>query len=438
MAKYFGTDGIRGFANKTLTVDMVYNVGRFIGDYYKKEKRILIGKDTRLSSDMFEAALAAGISASGCDAYLLGYCTTPSLAYITKNEKFAIGVMISASHNPYYDNGVKIFGNDGIKLNEEIELQIEKYIDDPTTISLKTDEEIGKIIDYREGLEHYCNYLIKIFDKKVANNKIILDLANGGSCFSAKKIFDGLNLKVEFINDNPDGININKNCGSTHLEKLKNKMSDNKYDIGFAYDGDADRVLCLDSNGKLVDGDKIMFILAKHLKNKKQLNKNLLVTTVMSNIGLFKSLEKEGIKSLVVDVGDKNVLDAMLKNDYSLGGEQSGHIINNNYTNFGDGVLTSLMILEVIKETGKTIEELASEVNIYPQVLKNYKVQDKKALMKDENILKEIENVQHKLGSDGRILVRPSGTEPLLRVMVEAKTLDLCEECIKKIARMIK
>lgn len=437
MTKYFGTDGIRGFANKTLTVDTVYNIGRFIGNYYQKEKRILIGKDTRLSSDMFEAALCAGISASGCDAYLLGYCTTPALAYVTKNEKFAIGVMISASHNPYHDNGIKIFGNDGIKINEEIELKIEKYIDDPTSLSLETDEKIGRVIEYKKGLTNYCEHLIKLFNDKLPKQKIILDLANGGSCFSAKKIFNELFLDVNFINDNPNGININSKCGSTHLESLKEAIKTNNYDIGFAYDGDADRVLCLDSQGQLVDGDKIMFILAKHLKNKNKLKDNLLVTTVMSNIGLFKSLDKENIKSLVVDVGDKNVLDAMTKNGYSLGGEQSGHIINNHYTNFGDGVLTSLMILEVLKETGKTIKELASEVNIYPQILKNYKVKDKNALMKDENILNKIKEVQDKLGNEGRVLVRPSGTEPLLRIMVEAKTLDLCQNCIDEIAKMI-
>lgn len=439
MAKYFGTDGIRGFANKTLTVDTVYKIGRFIGHYYLDHGgKIVVGKDSRLSSDMFESALISGIVASGTNVYLLGYTSTPALAYICKNEQFSVGVMISASHNPYHDNGIKLFANTGIKISEDIESLIENYIDNPSGIPLALDDKIGRIINYHIGVEHYMEFISDLFKGKLNKYRILVDLANGSACFTAKKIYETLGIKADFINDKPNGININDGCGSTHIEKLAEQVKLEGYDFGFAFDGDADRFLAVDNNGDVVDGDRIMFIIAKELLKNKQLNDNTLVVTVMSNYGLFKALNSVGINSDIVAVGDKNVLDSMMKNNFSLGGEQSGHIINSHYTNFGDGVLTSLMLLAVICKYDLSVDQLSKEFISYPQLLKNVRVADKEVIMKSKELKDIIEGVNLKLNGDGRVLVRPSGTEPLIRVMVEAKTQELCEMYVDEIIEVIK
>ena len=359
MGKYFGTDGIRGEANNTLKSETAYKVGRFAGYYYKKngKGKILIGKDTRLSSSMFESLLAAGISASGCDAYLLGYCSTPSLAYVTMLDEFDCGIMISASHNPYTDNGIKIFGNKGIKLSDEIEKLIEDYIDNPVGIEFKTKDEIGQIYSYEKGKEEYKNWLHSLYPIDLTGYKLLVDLANGSNCVMAKDVLAKTNASVDYINDEFNGININNGCGSTHLEMLKEKIKEKDYDLGFAFDGDADRVLFVDSKGEAVDGDHLMYLLSKYLKDNNKLKNNTLVTTVMSNMGLFKALDKCDIKTAITSVGDKNVLDCMLNNDYCIGGEQSGHIIYSNDSNFGDGLKTALLVLTALKEKDMTIDE---------------------------------------------------------------------------------
>ncbi len=440
MGKYFGTDGIRGEANNTLKSETAYKVGRFTGYYYKKngKGKILIGKDTRLSSSMFESLLAAGISASGCDAYLLGYCSTPSLAYVTMLDEFDCGIMISASHNPYTDNGIKIFGNKGIKLSDEIEKLIEDYIDNPVGIEFKTKDEIGQIYSYEKGKEEYKNWLHSLYPIDLTGYKLLVDLANGSNCVMAKDVLAKTNASVDYINDEFNGININNGCGSTHLEMLKEKIKEKDYDLGFAFDGDADRVLFVDSKGEVVDGDHLMYLLSKYLKDNNKLKNNTLVTTVMSNMGLFKALDKCDIKTAITSVGDKNVLDCMLNNDYCIGGEQSGHIIYSNDSNFGDGLKTALLVLTALKEKDMTIDEACKELVIYPQLLVNQRVVDKTIVLNDESINTEIKKVGEELGDEGRILVRPSGTEPLIRVMVEAKDDETCQKCVYHIIDLIK
>ena len=440
MGKYFGTDGIRGNANEKLTVDMAFKVGRFIGDYYGKERaaRIVIGKDTRLSSGMFETALAAGISASGGNVYLIGYCSTPCLAYLTGSEDFDCGVMISASHNPFHDNGIKLFSKSGLKIQEDIENLIETYIDHPEGIALKTAEKIGNVYNFSEGLNIYKNWLCGLYKMDLKGMKILLDLANGSNCFTAVDVLRHYGADVLAINDHPDGININTNCGSTHLETLQEKMREGNYDIGFAFDGDADRVLTVDCHGEVVDGDKAMFALGLFEKANGSLNGNTVVTTVMSNIGLFKALAKHDINVEVTAVGDKNVVDAMVKNDYCIGGEQSGHIINKHHCLFGDGLKTALNLLYIMDKTGKNINELTDELIVYPQLLVNEKVKDKAIVLNDEEIQKLIAEIGKRLGDDGRILVRPSGTEPLIRVMVEAKDEATCQKEVYAVIDLIK
>lgn len=439
MGRYFGTDGIRGFANETLTVDTAYKIGRYIGAYYAdKGGKITIGKDTRKSSDMLEAALAAGIAASGSDAYLLGYCSTPCLALVTKNEKFSVGAMISASHNPYYDNGIKLFSNTGVKLAADIENLIEDYIDNPVGIDLAKDDKIGRIYNYEEGVDHYVEFVQSKFDFKNHDYKILLDLANGSASYTAEKVYSKFFKNVTYMNNEPNGTNINNHCGSTHLEMLREEMKTGKYDIGFAYDGDADRVLCIDSKGNDVDGDKVMFILSKDLKSRNELKDNTLVITIMSNLGLRKACEENGIKCDITPVGDKYVLESMMKNDFSIGGEQSGHIINLHYTNFGDGVLTSLMLLQVIDNRETTVEVLASEINTYPQLLKNIRVNDKEGCLNSEKVLARVDEVSKILEGRGRISYRASGTEPLIRVMVEAESDKECEELVDSVIDLIK
>lgn len=439
MGKYFGTDGIRGVANVGLTTDIAYQVGAYLANYFSRDKKakIVIGKDTRLSSSMFENALASGISAYGGDVYLLSYTSTPCLAYVTSNLGFDCGVMISASHNPFYDNGIKVFANTGLKLDSTIENLVEAYIDNPVGIEAKTHENIGQIYNYHEGVEKYFDWLDEIYDYDLSNLNIVLDLANGSSSYTAKEVLSRKNANLFIINSEPNGTNINNGCGSTHLEMLIDYMKDGDYDIGFAFDGDADRVLIVDGEGHVVDGDKIMYVLAKHLKKHNQLENNTLVTTVMSNIGLYKALDRADINYDIVAVGDKNVVESIVKNHHSLGGEQSGHIINSHTGLFGDGLKTAMEVLEVIKETGLGIDELVEDVKIYPQLLVNEKVKEKNIVLNDMDIKNKIDDIAQRLGNNGRILVRPSGTEPLIRVMVEAESDQICHDYVYEVIDLI-
>lgn len=434
MGKYFGTDGIRGKAKVTLTDETVYRVGKYIGNYYK-DARIVIGMDTRISSKDFEKDLCKGMIESGAKVYLLGYCSTPCLAYTTMNEKFSCGVMISASHNPYTDNGIKIFANDGFKINEEIELLIEEYIDNPVGIENKN---TGEVIDYKEAIKTYQSWLLKNYPLELNGLRVLVDLCNGSNCYTAKDVLNKLGGNFEYINDKPDGTNINNNCGSTHLQMLQDCVKNNDYDLGFAFDGDADRVLFVDEDGEVVDGDKVMYLLAKYLKDNNLLNNNHLVTTVMSNIGLYKALDKLNIEYAVTAVGDKNVCDCMVKNDYVVGGEQSGHIIYSGDCFFGDGLKTALLVLKAISHYGLSLKDAVKEVKIYPQLLINETVKDKKIILNDKDINDKIDAIANELGNNGRILVRPSGTEPLIRVMVEAENDELCRKYVYEVIDMIK
>ncbi len=440
MGKYFGTDGIRGVANEGLDLKKAYDVGAYLADYYGKEKRakIAICKDTRLSSSMFEHALASAISAQGGDAYLMGYATTPSLAYVVSHEDFDCGVMISASHNPYYDNGIKVFAPNGLKIDASIEEKIESLIDQKISLKVKTHDAIGRVYDYKEGVDHYIAWLDKTFDLDLSKLKLAIDLANGGACFTAKRTLENLKANMTIINDEPNGVNINDHCGSTHLEGLCDLVKKGDYDLGFAFDGDADRVLFVNGKGEVIDGDKIMYLLAKHLKAENMLTNNMLVTTVMSNIGLLKALKRADIDYCITAVGDKNVADQMVKNDYAIGGEQSGHIINKHSGMFGDGLKTALNVLQVLVKSGQTIDELTSDVKIFPQLLINQKVKDKNIVLDDSDIKALVEDISSRLGDDGRILVRPSGTEPLIRVMVEAKDDKTCHDLVYEVIDLIK
>jgi phosphoglucosamine mutase len=434
MGRYFGTDGIRGKAKVTLLDETVYRIGKFVGNYYK-DARIVIGMDTRISSKDFEEDLCKGMVESGAQVYLLGYCSTPCLAYTTMNEKFSCGVMISASHNPYTDNGIKIFANDGFKIKDDIEGLIEDYIDNPVGIETKN---TGKVIEYKEAIKTYQDWLNERYPLDLKGKKILVDLCNGSNCYTAKDVLNKLNGQIDYINDEPNGTNINNNCGSTHLDMLKKAVKEGGYEMGFAFDGDADRVLFADEDGETVDGDKIMYLIAKYLKENGRLQKDTLVTTVMSNIGLYKSLEKLGIKSDITPVGDKNVCDSMVNNSYVVGGEQSGHIIYSYDCFFGDGLKTALLVLEILMHYNTTLKKSVEEVKIYPQLLINERVKDKKVVLDDEVINKKIEEVANELGSNGRILVRPSGTEPLIRVMVEAETDELCSSYVYAVIDLIK
>lgn len=437
MGKYFGTDGFRGNANVTLTVEHAYKVGRYIGYYFGKDKeyaKVVIGKDTRRSSYMFEYALVAGLTASGAHVSLMHVTTTPSVAYITRTDNFDCGIMISASHNPYYDNGIKLINSKGYKMEKEVEDLIEKYIDgNIEELPYATMEKVGIATDYSMGRNRYIGYLMSIPTRAFKNYKIGLDCANGASSGIAKSVFDALGAKTYVINNEPNGININNNCGSTHIEGLQKLVTENKLDIGFAYDGDADRCLAVDSNGNVIDGDLIIYLCGKYLKDKGQLDGNKVVTTIMSNIGLYKALDEIGIGYEKTQVGDKYVNENMVTNGYVLGGEQSGHIIFSKYATTGDGILTSLKIMETIIESKKTIDELLLPIKIYPQVLKNVSVNDKQKVLNDMNVKNKINEIENKLGNDGRVLVRPSGTEMIIRVMVEAKTEEECEKYVNQI-----
>ncbi|MDO4940461.1 MAG: phosphoglucosamine mutase [Erysipelotrichaceae bacterium] len=440
MGRYFGTDGVRGRANKTLNIETVYNIGRFVGYYYgqNKKAKIVIGMDTRLSSSMFEYALASAMSSSGADVYLVGYCSTPCLAYTTMHEKFSCGVMISASHNPYYDNGVKIFGPDGLKIKDDIEGLIEDYIDNPTTIKYKEDDQIGKIIEYKQAVVSYQNWLNELYQLDLSEMKLVVDLCNGSNCYTAKDVLANTHAQITYINDNPNGTNINNGCGSTHLESLIAAVKEGQYDLGFAFDGDADRVLFVNQDGDVVDGDNVMYLLAKYLKDIGKLKGNTLVTTVMSNIGLYKALTKVGIDYDITPVGDKSVIDSIIKNKFVIGGEQSGHIIYSEDSCFGDGLKTALLLLKALKHFDCSLKEAVKELRIYPQLLVNEKVKDKNVVLNDEQISKLIANIAEELGNNGRILVRPSGTEPLIRVMVEAENDELCNKYVYQVIDMIK
>lgn len=441
MNKYFGTDGFRGEANISLTVEHAFKVGRFLGAYFGKDKKakIVIGKDTRRSSYMFEYSLVAGLTSSGADAYLLHVTTTPSVSYVVRTEEFDCGIMISASHNPFYDNGIKLINKSGHKIEAEIEERIEAYIDGKMDeIPYATRENIGRTVDYWAGRNRYIGYLISIATHSFKDRKVGLDCSNGSASSIAKNVFDALGAKTFSIHCDPDGTNINKNCGSTHIESLQKFVLENQLDIGFAYDGDADRCLAVDENGNVVDGDGILYICGKNMKEHGQLENNTVVTTVMSNIGLYKALEAEGIEYDQTAVGDKYVAESMLKNGYSLGGEQSGHIIFGKHAATGDGILTSLKIMEAVVDNKTTLAALTRELKIYPQILKNVKVKDKNSVMRDEDVLHAVHNAESDLGNEGRILLRPSGTEPLIRVMAEAPSDEICREKIDNIIKVIK
>lgn len=433
MGKYFGTDGFRGEANRKLTVEHAFKVGRFLGWYYGQEykARIVIGKDTRRSSYMFEYALAAGLTASGADAYLLHVTTTPSVSFVVRTEDFDCGIMISASHNPYYDNGIKIISGSGKKIEAEVEQKIEDYIDGKAgELPLATGEQIGRTVDYIAGRNRYIGHLIAMATRSFKNTKVGLDCSNGSASSIAKSVFDALGAKTYVIHNEPDGTNINRDCGSTHIGELKKFVLERGLDVGFAYDGDADRCIAVDSNGRIIDGDLILYICGKYLKEEGQLTNNTVVTTIMSNLGLYKAFDKIGISYEKTAVGDKYVYANMCDNGHCLGGEQSGHIIFSKYATTGDGILTSLMVMGVMMDRKQSLASLASEVTIYPQVLKNVRVADKTAAKENPAVQEAVKAVAERLGDDGRILVRESGTEPVIRVMVEAETTKLCEQCV--------
>ena len=443
MGKYFGTDGFRGEANVNLTVEHAFKVGRFLGWYYGQNDdhkvKVVIGKDTRRSSYMFEDALSAGLTASGADVYLLHVTTTPSVSYITSTEEFDCGIMISASHNPFYDNGLKLINAQGQKMEAEVEAKVEAYIDGEFgEVPYAKRDKIGRTVDYSAGRNRYIGRLISLATRSFKGKHIGLDCSNGSASTIAKSVFDALGAKTYVINNEPDGTNINTNCGSTHIDVLQAFVKEKGLDAGFAYDGDADRCLAVDENGNVVDGDLILYICGRYLKEQGMLANDTIVTTVMSNLGLYKACDKVGLKYEKTAVGDKYVYENMLQNGHILGGEQSGHIIFSKYATTGDGILTSLMLMEVMLEKKKTLAELAEPVKIYPQLLKNVRVVDKKVARENAAMLAAVDAVAKELGDDGRILVRESGTEPLIRVMVEASTDELCAKYVNQVIEVIK
>ena len=440
MGKYFGTDGFRGEANVVLTVEHAFKVGRYLGWYFGQDHkaRIVIGKDTRRSSYMFEYALAAGLTASGADAYLLHVTTTPSVSYVVRTEDFDCGLMISASHNPYYDNGIKVINSEGHKMEAEVEAKIEAYIDgEIDEIPMATKENIGRTVDYAAGRNRYIGHLISLATRSFKDMRVGLDCANGSASSVAKSVFDALGAKTYVINNEPNGVNINTNCGSTHIEVLQEYVKEKHLDVGFAYDGDADRCIAVDENGNVVDGDRIIYVCGKYLMEQGKLKDNTVVTTIMSNLGLYKACDKIGMKYEQTAVGDKYVYENMLKNGYVLGGEQSGHIIFSKHARTGDGILTSLMVMEAIIEKKQTLGTLADEVKIFPQLLKNVRVKDKKTALDNAAVQAAVEKTAEELGTDGRILVRESGTEPVIRVMVEAASDEICEKYVDSVVKVI-
>ena len=455
MGRYFGTDGFRGEANNNLTADHAYKIGRFLGWYYGEIKRqngddtparIVIGKDTRRSSYMFEYTLVGGLVASGADAYLLHVTTTPSVAYVARTDEFDCGIMISASHNPYYDNGIKLINGNGEKMDEGTIALVEDYLDGKLEVFGEKYEEIpfahtskiGRTVDYVSGRNRYIGYLISLGLYSFKGVKVGLDCANGSSWNLAKSVFDALGAKTYVINAAPDGTNINANCGSTHIEGLQDLVRREHLDVGFAFDGDADRCLCVDEKGEVITGDHILYIYGCYMKDRDKLVGNKVVTTVMSNFGLYKAFDAVGIEYEKTKVGDKYVYECMSENGYRIGGEQSGHIIFSKYATTGDGIITALKMMEVMLAKKKTLSELAAPLVIYPQVLKNIRVTDKTQAQDDADVKAAVEAVANALGADGRILVRESGTEPVVRVMVEAGSTEECEKYVDQVIEVIK
>ena len=441
MRKYFGTDGIRGIAGESLTAELSFKVGKALGKLLTEKKehpKVIIGRDTRISCDMIEHALSAGLTSTGVHVMTVGIIPTPAIAYLTKTIETDSGIMISASHNPYQDNGIKIFGPDGFKLTDEQELEIEHLIDNSDEIKNASFEKIGKLYGANELSQKYVQHIKQSISGDLSGIKIALDCANGATTGVAPFIFGDLEADIETIGCQPNGININDNVGSTKINTIVEFVKNNDVDMGFAFDGDGDRVLAVDAKGNIVDGDKIMFILAKHLKNQGELKDNMVVSTVMSNIGFYKAIDEHGLQSVKTAVGDRYVVEEMRNNDYSLGGEQSGHIILMNYATTGDGILTAVKLADIIKSSGKSLEELANEVSIYPQKLVNIKVVDKKTAMEDSEILDECKKVEKELEGNGRILLRASGTENLIRVMVEASSDELTDKYCEQVARIVR
>ena len=455
MGKYFGTDGFRGEANCTLTADHAFKVGRFLGWYYGQMKhragsdepaKIVIGKDTRRSSYMFEYSLVGGLVASGADAYLLHVTTTPSVAFVVRTEDFDCGIMISASHNPYYDNGIKLINGSGEKMDESVIRLVEAYLDGDLfafdrhwdELPLAKREQIGRTVDYVAGRNRYVGYLISLGMYSFKGKRIGLDCANGSSWNIAKSVFDALGAKTYVINAEPDGYNINRDAGSTHIEVLQKFVLEHNLDVGFAYDGDADRCLCVDELGNVVTGDHILYICGKYMKEKGMLPGNTVVTTIMSNFGLYKAFDELGIDYAKTKVGDKYVYEHMMLNNNRLGGEQSGHIIFSKHASTGDGILTSLMVMEVMMSRKKTLSELCQGFTFYPQVLKNVRVANKANAQNDEDVQAAVSQVAAALGDTGRILVRESGTEPVIRVMVEAESRETCEKYVDQVVDVIR
>lgn len=444
MGKYFGTDGFRGEANVNLTVEHAFKVGRFLGWFYGKnhqdgKAKIVIGKDTRRSSYMFEYSLVAGLTASGADAYLLHVTTTPSVSYVVRTEDFDCGIMISASHNPYYDNGIKLINDKGEKMREDVIDQIEAYLDgDAGELPFATKEKIGCTVDYAAGRNRYMGYLMSLATYSFKGLRVGLDAANGSAWSIAKGIFDALGARTYVINASPDGTNINNNCGSIHIEGLQDLVRREHLDVGFAFDGDADRCLCVDENGDVITGDHILYIYGCYMKDRDKLVDNMVVTTVMSNFGLYKAFDAAGINYVKTAVGDKYVYECMSQNGYRIGGEQSGHIIFSKYATTGDGIITALKMTEVMLAKKKTMSQLAAPLHIYPQVLKNIRVSNKTEAQNDADVKAAVAAVAESLGEDGRILVRESGTEPVVRVMVEADTMETCEKLVDQVIEVIK
>ena len=455
MAKYFGTDGFRGEANVGLTADHAYAIGRFLGWYYSERKRrsgvdeparIVIGKDTRRSSYMFEYSLVSGLVASGADAYLLHVTTTPSVAYVARVDGFDCGIMISASHNPYYDNGIKLINSMGEKMDEETISLVEAYLDGDltlfdqkwTTLPFAHRDHIGRTVDYVSGRNRYLGYLISLGVYSFKGMKVALDCANGSAWNLAKAVFDALGAKTYVINAEPNGLNINLNAGSTHIEGLQKYVKENGMDVGFAYDGDADRCMAVDENGNVVSGDHILYLYAKYMKERGKLLTNTVVTTVMSNFGLYKAFDELGIGYAKTKVGDKYVYEYMMQNNCRIGGEQSGHIIFSKYASTGDGILTSLKVMEVMMAKKAKLSHLVADLKIYPQVLVNVRVADKQAAQNDPDVQAAVKAVADSLGDTGRILVRESGTEPLIRVMVEAESHEKCQALVDQVVNVIR
>jgi len=441
VGKYFGTDGFRGEANKDLSFEHAVQIGRFLGWYYgkrlDKKAKVVIGKDTRRSSYMFEYALCTGLMASGADAYIMHVTTTPSVAYITRVDDFDCGIMISASHNPYYDNGIKLLNGSGEKMDEETILKVEDYIDGKIELPIAERDEIGRTVDYVAGRNRYVGYLISMSKFSFKDVKVGLDVANGAAWQIAKGVFDALGAKTYVMHDQPDGYNINTNCGSTHIEHLQKFVVENKLDVGFAFDGDADRCLAVDEKGNVITGDHILYIYGLYMKERGKLLNNKIVTTIMSNFGLYKALDKVGIGYEKTKVGDKYVYENMVTNGHRIGGEQSGHIIFTKYATTGDGLLTALKMMEVLLAKEKPMSELAAPLVFYPQVLKNVRVKSKPDAQNDPDVQAAVAKVAQELGDTGRILVRESGTEPVIRVMVEAESDEICEKYVDSVIKVI-